>query len=35
MMNDIRALCDAPNIPGLIDLVGAYHESETGQASTW
>ena len=31
MMNDVRALCDAPQVPGLIDFVGAYHESETGQ----
>ena len=31
MMNDVRALCDAPHIPGLVDFVGAYHESESGQ----
>ena len=33
MMNDVRALCDAPCVPGLIDFVGAYHESDSGQAS--
>lgn len=32
-MNDVRALCDAPHIAGLIDFIGAYHESESGQAS--
>lgn len=31
MMNDVRALCDAPHVPGLVDFVGAYHESENGQ----
>lgn len=33
MMNDVRALCDAPHVAGLVDFVGAYHESENGQAS--
>lgn len=33
MMNDVRALCDAPHVSGLIDFVGAYHELDTGQAS--
>ncbi len=33
MMNDVRALCDAPHVPGLVDFVGAYHETENGQAS--
>ena len=32
-MNDVRALCDAPQVPGLVDFVGAYHESETGQVN--
>ncbi|KAL0037730.1 hypothetical protein WJX77_009896 [Trebouxia sp. C0004] len=31
MMNDVRALCDAPHVAGLVDFVGAYHESENGQ----
>ena len=31
MMNDVRALCDAPHVPGLVDFVGAYHDSENGQ----
>ncbi|DBB08749.1 hypothetical protein WJX82_002264 [Trebouxia sp. C0006] len=31
MMNDVRALCDAPHAAGLVDFVGAYHESENGQ----
>ena len=31
MMNDVRALCDAPHVPGLVDFVGAYHEAENGQ----
>ena len=25
MMNDVKALCDAPNVPGLINFYGAYH----------
>lgn len=33
MMNDVRALCDAPCVPGLIDFVGAYHDPENGQVS--
>ena len=32
-MNDVRALCDAPRVPGLIDFVGAYHDPENGQVS--
>ena len=35
MMNDVRALCDAPHVPGLVDFVGAYHESETGQVCAY
>lgn len=34
MMNDVRALCDAPHVPGLVDFVGAYHEAENGQVHT-
>lgn len=34
MMNDVRALCDAPHVPGLVDFVGAYHESQNGQVHT-
>lgn len=33
MMNDIKALCDAPRVPGLIEFFGAYHVPESGQIS--
>ncbi|PNH03249.1 Mitogen-activated protein kinase kinase 1 [Tetrabaena socialis] len=33
MLNDIKALCDAPNIPGLVSFYGAYHVPESGQIS--
>jgi serine/threonine protein kinase len=33
-MNDVKALCDAPpNIPGLVQFLGAYHVPESGQVS--
>jgi len=32
MMNDVKALCDAPNVPGLINFYGAYHVPDSGQA---
>lgn len=31
MMNDVKALSDAPPSAGLIEFVGAYHTSEDGQ----
>jgi serine/threonine protein kinase len=31
MMNDVKALCDAPNVPGLINFYGAYHVPDSGQ----
>ena len=31
MMNDIKALCDAPNVPGLINFYGAFHVPDSGQ----
>lgn len=31
MMNDIKALCNAPNVPGLVQFYGAYHTPESGQ----
>lgn len=30
-MNDIKALCHAPNVPGLIRFYGAYHAADRGQ----
>mmetsp|Transcript_13183 Transcript_13183/g.23470 ORF Transcript_13183/g.23470 Transcript_13183/m.23470 type:complete len:485 (-) Transcript_13183:419-1873(-) len=34
LMNDVKALCDAPpNIPGLVQFLGAYHVPESGQVS--
>jgi hypothetical protein len=33
MMNDVKALCDAPNVPGLINFYGAYHVPDSGQVS--
>lgn len=33
-MNDVKALCDAPpNLPGLVQFLGAYHVPESGQIS--
>jgi serine/threonine protein kinase len=31
LMNDIKALCNAPNISGLIRFYGAYHAAAKGQ----
>ena len=31
LMNDIKALCNAPNVPGLIRFYGAYHSADKGQ----
>ena len=31
MMNDVKALSDAPPSAGLIEFLGAYHTSEDGQ----
>lgn len=31
LMNDIKALCNAPNVPGLIRFFGAYHAADKGQ----
>lgn len=31
MLNDIKALCDAPNVPGLVNFFGAYSVQESGQ----
>ena len=31
MMNDVKALSDAPPSAGLIEFLGAYHASEDGQ----
>lgn len=31
MLNDLKALCDAPNIPGLVSFYGAFHVPESGQ----
>ncbi|GFR43202.1 hypothetical protein Agub_g4240 [Astrephomene gubernaculifera] len=33
MLNDLKALCDAPNAPGLVAFYGAYHVPESGQIS--
>mmetsp|Transcript_39505 Transcript_39505/g.100942 ORF Transcript_39505/g.100942 Transcript_39505/m.100942 type:complete len:484 (-) Transcript_39505:27-1478(-) len=34
LMNDVKALCDAPpNLPGLVQFLGAYHVPESGQIS--
>lgn len=34
MLNDLKALCDAPNnVPGLVSFYGAYHVPESGQIS--
>ncbi|GBF99604.1 hypothetical protein Rsub_12068 [Raphidocelis subcapitata] len=33
MMNDVKALCDTPNVPGLINFYGAYHVPGSGQIS--
>jgi len=34
LMNDIKALCNAPpNLPGLVQFMGAYHVPESGQIS--
>nr|ADI46833.1 MAPKK1f [Volvox carteri f. nagariensis] len=34
MINDLKALCDAPsNVPGLVSFYGAYHVPESGQIS--
>nr|BCL66130.1 serine/threonine-protein kinase [Volvox africanus] len=33
MINDLKALCDAPNMPGLVSFYGAYHVPESGQIS--
>lgn len=31
MMNDVKALCDARAVPGLVSFAGAYHMPDTGQ----
>jgi serine/threonine protein kinase len=31
MLNDVKALCNAPDVPGLITFLGAYHTPEAGQ----
>jgi serine/threonine protein kinase len=31
LMNDIKALCKMPNVPGLIRFYGAYHSADRGQ----
>ncbi|GLC41062.1 hypothetical protein PLESTB_000947600 [Pleodorina starrii] len=34
MLNDLKALCDAPNnVPGLVSFYGAYHVPESGNIS--
>ncbi|MEW5306381.1 MAG: hypothetical protein WDW36_008849 [Sanguina aurantia] len=33
MLNDIKALCDSPNLPGLVNFYGAYSVPESGQVS--
>ncbi|KAL6760254.1 mitogen-activated protein kinase [Haematococcus lacustris] len=33
MLNDVKALCDAQTVPGLISFCGAYHVPDTGQIS--
>lgn len=30
-MNDLKALCNAPEAPGLVKFHGAYHDTEAGQ----
>ena len=32
LMNDIKALCNAPLMDGLIRFFGAYHAADRGQA---
>ena len=31
MLNDVKALCDASTVPGLISFCGAFHTPESGQ----
>lgn len=31
MLNDVKALCDAQTVPGLVSFCGAYHIPESGQ----
>ena len=31
LLNDIKALCHAPNVPGLIRFYGAFHAADKGQ----
>ena len=31
LLNDVKALCDAPGAPGLIAFFGAYHVPDSGQ----
>lgn len=33
LMNDIKALCDIPNVTGLIRFCGAYHCADKGQVA--
>ncbi|GMH43689.1 hypothetical protein BSKO_11611 [Bryopsis sp. KO-2023] len=33
LMNDLKALCDAPATPELVKFHGAYHDSDAGQIS--
>jgi serine/threonine protein kinase len=33
MLNDVKALCDAQAVPGLVSFCGAYHNPESGQIS--
>jgi serine/threonine protein kinase len=33
MLNDVKALCDAKAVPGLISFCGAYHNPDSGQIS--
>ena len=31
MMNDVRNLCESPDVPGLVQFLGAYHCPEQEQ----
>jgi hypothetical protein len=33
MLKDVQALCDAPQMPGLIEFIGAYHEDSSSRVS--
>lgn len=33
LLNDVKALCAAPNCPGLVTFLGAYHSPDNGAIS--